>query len=289
MAFSSVDTGPERSLWHRAAAAGCVTICNMAPGDHLTALLAAADEEFAEAGFRTGDFARVRELLAEALAGTEQAGDLAGRARALDLLGMVAHYDNITKLMSGHRVPAEDIDAEEHLFRRALAAWRAVGQGPAIAQALFGLGLVYQVLHSDWTSAMPYFWQALELVDTDDTDLYLRSEVHRHVGFYFLVADAQPAEAVRHLQLSLDLREQLGDPRRIPSGQVALAQAELAAGHRERAIELLRAAVMQAREAGLLAQRIEDAERALRDAEAAPDTGTEDREAGGISDGNAAG
>jgi hypothetical protein len=54
----------------------------MATGDHLTELLAAADAEFAEAGFRTADFARVRELLAEALAGAEQAGDLAGRARS---------------------------------------------------------------------------------------------------------------------------------------------------------------------------------------------------------------
>jgi hypothetical protein len=137
---------------------------------------------------------------------------------------------------------------------------------------------------------MPYFWQALELVEVKDADtgLYLRSEVHRHVGFYFLVADEQPAEAVRHLQLSLDLREELGDPRRIPSGQVALAQAELAAGHRDRAIELLRAAVLQAREAGLLAARIEDAERALREAEATPDTGTEDPDATGRSDTNAA-
>jgi tetratricopeptide (TPR) repeat protein len=248
----------------------------MATGDHLTGLLAAAEEEFAEAGFRTGDFGPVRELLAEALAGAEQVGDLAGRARALDLLAMVAHYDNIAKLMGGHRVPAQEIDAEERLFRQALSAWHAVGERPATAQALFGLGLVYQVLHGDWASAMPYFWQALELVDANDAgaDLYLRSEVHRHVGFYFLIADERPAEAVRHLQLSLDLREQLGDPRRIPSGQVALGQAELAAGHRGRAIDLLRAAVLQAREAGLLAQRIEDAERALREAQAAPDTGT---------------
>jgi tetratricopeptide (TPR) repeat protein len=275
----------------RAVVARGVMICDMATGDHLTELLAAAEEEFAEAGFRTGDFARVRELLAEALAGAEQAGDLAGRAHALDLLGMVAHYDNIAKLMSGHRVPAHEIDAEERLFRQALATWHSVGQRAATAQALFGLGLVYQVLHGDWTSAMPYFWQAFELVDANDadTDLYLRSEVHRHVGFYFLVADEQPAEAVRHLQLSLDLREQLGDPRRIPSGQVALAQAELAAGHRERAIELLRVAVLQAREAGLLAQWIEDAERALREAEAAPDTGTEDLDATARSDSNATG
>jgi tetratricopeptide (TPR) repeat protein len=255
----------------------------MATGDHLTELLAAADEEFAEAGFRTGDFARVRELLAEALAGAEQAGDLAVRARALDLLGMVAHYDNIATLMSGQRVPAREIDAEERLFRQALAAWHAAGQRAATAQALFGLGLVYQVLHGDWASAMPYFWQALELADANaaGTGLYLRSEVHRHVGFYFLAVGEQPAGAVRHLQLSLDLREELGDPRRIPSGQVALAQAELAAGHRDRAIELLRAAVLQAREAGLLAQRIQDAERALREAEAAPRTGAEDLDATG--------
>ena len=254
-------------------------------------LLAAADEEFAEAGFRTGDFGPVRELLAEALAEAEQAGDLAARARALDLLGMVAHYDNITKLMSGNRVLPQEIDAEERLFRQALAIWHVAGQRPATAQAVFGLGLVYQVLHNDWTSAMPYFWQALELVEVNDagTGLYLRSEVHRHVGFYFLVADEQPAEAIRHLQLSLDLREQLGDPRRIPSGQVALAQAELAAGHRDPAIGLLRAAVMQAREAGLLAARIEDAERALREAEAAPDTGTGDPDATGRSESNAAG
>ena len=115
----------------------------MAPGDHLTELLAAAEEEFAEAGFRTGDFAGVRELLAEALAEAEQSSDLAGRARALDLLAMVAHYDNITKLMSGHRVPVQEIDAEERLFRQALAAWHAADQQPGTAQALFGLGLVY--------------------------------------------------------------------------------------------------------------------------------------------------
>src|SRR5262249_7564018 len=98
-------------------------------------------------------------------------------------------------------------------------------------------------------------------------DLYLRSEVHRHVGFYYLAEDDQPTVAVRHLQLSLDLREELGDPRRVPSGQVALARAELAAGHRERAIELLTKAVTQAKAAGLRAERRADAEDALREAQ----------------------
>jgi hypothetical protein len=129
----------------------------MATGDHVTEPLAAAEEEFAEAGFRTGDFGPPRELLAEALAGAEQAGDLAGRAHALDLLGMVAHYDNIAKLISGHRVPAPEIDAEERLFRQALAAWHAADQRPATAQAFFGLarGCSFAPMRHLRASALP--------------------------------------------------------------------------------------------------------------------------------------
>jgi len=232
-------------------------------------LLAAGDDALAEAGFRTGDFDPARQLLSEAQAKAEAVGDHAGRARALDLLGMVAHYENITRLMTGGTAPAEDIAAEERLFRQALTAWQEADADAASAHSLFGLGLVYQVLHGDWSTAMPYYWQALDLAYAreSDADLYLRSEVHRHLGFYFLVEDEQPVAAVRHLQLSLDLREELGDPRRIPSGQVALARAELAAGRRERAIELLTSAVTQAKEAGLLAERIAEAEHALRDAQ----------------------
>jgi tetratricopeptide (TPR) repeat protein len=235
-------------------------------------LLAAGDEALAEALFRTGDFGPARAVLMRAQAKAGADGDQAGRARALDLLGMVAHGENITRLMTGGTVPPEDIEAEERLFRQALTAWQEAGAHAAAAYSHFGLGLVYQVLHRDWTAAMPYYWQALELVyaSGSEGDLYLRSEVHRHVGFYYLAEDEQPSEAVRHLQLSLELREELADPRRIPSGQVALARAELAAGHRERAVELLTNAVTQAREAGLRAERIGDAEDALSEAQQEP-------------------
>src|SRR5260370_21717646 len=89
--------------------------------------------------------------------------------------------------------------------------------------------------------------------DTATTEIYTLS-----------LHDALPI----YLQLSLDLREELGDERRIPSGQVALAQAHLSAGNHDQAVELLRQAVAGARTAGLLAQRIEDAEQALQEAEA---------------------
>jgi tetratricopeptide (TPR) repeat protein len=243
-------------------------------------LLAAGEEALTEAAFCTGDFGKARELLESAHASVladngPDGADAVAEAAALSRLGMLAHYENITAMMSGSQVGPTDIDAEEKLFRRSLARWQQAGEPADAAEALFGLGLVFQVLHSDWITAMPYFWQALGLVTSPDAagGTYLRSEVHRHVGFYFLVEDVRPAEAVRHLQISLDLREELGDPRRIPSGLVALAEAELQAGGRDRAIELLTRAVADARAAGLLPARIEDAERKLAEAEIQPETG----------------
>ncbi|HXW47207.1 MAG TPA: hypothetical protein VEL03_20610 [Streptosporangiaceae bacterium] len=242
----------------------------MATDQSIADLLAAAEEALAEAGFRTGDFAAARAAFQQAHDAAAEAGDAVGQARALAGLGMVAHYEAILGLMDGAAVDSADIDAEEKLFRQALA----LSAENDSAQALLGLGLVFHVLHSDWMTAMPYFWQALELVSVPGTDAgeYLRSEVHRHVGFYFLAEDVQPGVAITHLQISLDLREQLGDPRRIPSGLVALAEAELSAGHRDQAVELLTRAVAQAREAGLLPQWVKHAEKALHAAQAAPET-----------------
>ena len=234
-------------------------------------LLAAGEEALAEAGFRTGDFAVAREALQQAQEKAASASDAASLARALNGLGMVAHYENIARLISGAAVDDADAMAEEKLFRQALAAGPEAGDAAATAQSLFGLGLVFQVLRRDWMTAMPYYWQALGLVSGPGTGagLHLRSEVHRHVGFYFAIEDIRPADAVRHLQISLDLREELGDPRYVSSGLVALGEAELSANRPDRAVELLTRAVELARAEKLLPHRVEDAERALREAQSA--------------------
>jgi len=239
-------------------------------------LLAAADEAIAEAGFRTGDFGQARELLEAARAEAAASADLSVQARVLELQGMLAHYQNISKLMSGEAVPPDDVAAEERLFRQAIACWQRAGLDSGSAQSLFGLGLVFQVLHSDWAAAMPYYWQALGLVSDPSASAsqHLRSEVHRHIGFYFLVEACQPTEAVRHLQISLDLREEAADERMIPSGLQALAEAEIEAGNRELAIDLLSRAVARAREAHLLPARIQAAESALA---AAQEAGQQDQ------------
>jgi tetratricopeptide (TPR) repeat protein len=243
------------------------------PGAHTPRQLAEAGAEaLTEAAFRTGDFGPARELLEKARDEAAAGGDKETEALALERLGMLAHYENITKLIAGAEVPGADADAEEKLFRQALFIWQELGDHAGTARSTFGVGLVFQVLHDEWPSAMPYFWQALEESAALEAggDLYARSEIHRHVGFYYHVEDVSPGEAVRHLQISLDLREELGDPRLVPSALVALGEAELAAGNSQRAVELLTRAVDNARAAGLLQHRIEDAERALREAQAAP-------------------
>jgi tetratricopeptide (TPR) repeat protein len=234
------------------------------------AILAEGDDALTDAAFRSGDYARARELLESARDEAARGEDVAAQARSLDLLGLLLHYENIGTLMGGSAVSPDAVEAEERMFRQALGRWQELGEPVGAAQSLFGLGLVFQVLHSDWMTAMPYYWQALGVVADPDAkaDIYLRSEVHRHVGYYFLVEGMQPSEAERHLQISLDLREELGDSRRIPSGLLALGQAMLESGSRDRAVELLRRAVAESRAADLLPDRIREAERALAEAEA---------------------
>jgi tetratricopeptide (TPR) repeat protein len=233
-------------------------------------LIGMGEDALLEGGFRTGDFTQARALLSSARERAKRDGDRALEAAAADRLGLALHYENISRLMQGIELAPADIDTEEMLFREALDVRETAEDLAGIAQSSFGLGLVFQVLRRDWTSAMPRFWRALEIVEEvgDAADLYTRSEVHRHVGFYYLVEDVRPDEAVHHLQRSLELRRALGDARVIPSGLVALGEAELAAGHLEQAVELLEQAVLGARQAGLLAERVIDAEHAVEDARA---------------------
>jgi hypothetical protein len=242
------------------------------PGASVRAgMCGAAEEMLAEAAFRTGDFADPERVFGQVRAMAVEQRDPTAEARALGGLGMVRHHRSIQRLVAGLAPDDADVAAEEELMGGSLARWRETGDAVGTARALFGVGLVHQVLRRDWTAAMPYFWQAYGLAEAveESGDLYACSEIHRHVGFYYLIEDVRPAEAVRRLGYSLAVRERLGDPRTLPSGLVALGEAELAAGNAARAVELLARAARLAREAGLLPWRIEDAERSLGEAEAA--------------------
>src|SRR5262249_53473639 len=202
------------------------------PGLAARALCAAADEALTEASFRTADFAEAERLFAEARDLAMRDGDREAEALAITGLGMTRHGRNITRLVGGAALSDADGAAEEELIRRALAAWRETRGSARTARALSGWSRVFGVRRRDWDAGMPYLWQAFGLAEAveESGDLYGASEIHRHLGFYYLHEDVRPKEAVRQLGHSLALRERLGDLRRVPSALVALGQAERAAG-----------------------------------------------------------
>jgi hypothetical protein len=147
-------------------------------------LYTAAGEALAEASFRSGDFGAAEGLYEQAAA---EAGDRRGEARAIGGLGMTHHYRNIAVLLDGGTVPGDAVDAEEELMRRSLELWQGTDDAAGTGAALFGVGLVMQVLRRDWDAAMTYFWPAFGLAEAvaDAGDLYGSSEIHRHIGFYY--------------------------------------------------------------------------------------------------------
>jgi tetratricopeptide (TPR) repeat protein len=234
-------------------------------------LCAAGDEALTEASFCTGEFTAAERLFGDALTLAARAGDQAGEARAVGGLGRVRHLRNIATLTAGGAPAEADIAAQEELTGRALALWRETGDSAGIGRALFDMSLVFQVLRRDWETGMRYLWPAVGLAEAveEGGDAYGRSEIHRHLGFYYLFEDVRPREAVRQLTHSLALRERIGDSRLIPSALVALARAELARRNAPQAVALLSRAVSTARGVSLLPWRVQDAEEALREAKAA--------------------
>ena len=175
----------------------------------------------AEAYLRTGDYDAVDALVEQALAAAESAGDRKSGAAAIALQGMTLHFRAID-------VPAEeraqiDPGPEEELFEQALSVRREIDDVEGIAESLFQLGLVHQVLRGDMDAGSPYFREALGLVEAlPDADVLLRSEIHRHVGFDLLLREERHEEAIGHLRASLELRNRLAERGWAASALVAL-------------------------------------------------------------------
>ncbi|HEX3593002.1 MAG TPA: hypothetical protein VHV74_25530 [Pseudonocardiaceae bacterium] len=223
-------------------------------------LLTEGWEALQEAAFRTGAYDEAEELLRGAL--DRVADDRATEAEILLRLGWLMHFQALD------RGRDTTYAAEENsLFQLALAVFRDIGDEGGMAGALFGLGLVRQVLRRDSAGAFPYFREAL--AHAEHADLITRSEIHRHIGFHHVVGDVRPDEARSQLRISQRLREEHGDPRWIPSGLAALGEAELGCGDRDAGLRRLRDAVRQARAARLAPGRVASVEETLREAEAA--------------------
>jgi tetratricopeptide (TPR) repeat protein len=234
-----------------------------------TSEIAGAREALAQAYLRTGDYDAVDAIVTQALAAARSVGDGGAEAAALAWQGMTLHFRAIE--LAPEERAAIDSGPELDLFERALAIRRELGDREALAESLWQVGLVQQVLRRDSASAAPYFREALELVDDlPDCDGWLRSEIHRHVGFDLLVREEEHDGALAQLRRSLEIRETLDEKGWCAGGLTALAAVARQAGRRDDAIEYARRAVALATDLGLRQRHVDAAASELRAAEELP-------------------
>jgi hypothetical protein len=188
------------------------------------------------------------------------------RSTLLSLRGMWLHYRAIGL------DPAErdqlDVSEERALFTAALDA--AADNTVALARALFGLGLVEQVLRGDLEAAAPLFDEARVAVErTGAEPSLLHSEVVRHVGFDRLMRAGNATAGIELLTESLRIREQLTEPGWLCSGNSALSFALRRAGRHQDAVMHAQNAVEIAEGLGLRPAHLDAARRQLDESRAA--------------------
>lgn len=229
--------------------------------------IAAAREALAQAYLRTGDYDAVDRIVERAFETARTSGDRRLEANALSVRGMTLHFRAIDLPVTERA--SIDPGSEETLFEQALALRRELGDTEGIAESLFQLGLVNQVLRRDLDAGAPFVHDALDVVATvPAADVLLRSEIRRHAGFDALLRRERRDEAREHLQASLALRESLEERGWQASGHVALSLCERLAGRRAQAIDHARRSLEIAREEGLRERFVVAAQDALDEAEA---------------------
>ena len=221
---------------------------------------------------RTGDYEDVARIVEQASSAAGAAGDRKAEAAVLGQQGMLLHFRAI-ELPADERA-AVDPGPEQELFERALALRRELDDTEGIAESMFQLGLVHQVLRRDLAAGAPCFREALVLAEAlPKVDILLASEIHRHVGFDLLLREERHDAALDHLRTSLELRRGLGERGWTVGGLVALAMADRLAGLRDDAVAHAREALELARSEGLRERHVAAAEDSLRAAEEMPASG----------------
>lgn len=200
---------------------------------------------------------------------TALASDDEETSTLLSLRGMWLHYRAIGLDLAER--DQLDVSEERALFTAALdAAGVAPERAVARARALFGLGLVEQVLRGDLKAATPLFDEARESLErTGAEPSLLHSEVVRHVGFDRLIRAGDLTAGIELLTESLRIREQLEEPGWLCSGNSALSLAMRRAGRHQEAVTHARNAVEVAERLGLRPAHLDAARRQLDESRAA--------------------
>jgi tetratricopeptide (TPR) repeat protein len=176
------------------------------------------------------DEARARDVLQalEDLAASEEDGALL--ATALDLRGRALHARFLADRSAG------EPEGELALFERGLEL-REKDDARGIAESLFHVGLVHQVVRGDGARSERFFEESYRLASEAGDDV-LKSYAIRHLGW--TRQEAGDIEGAREaFEESLRLRERAGFLPGVGAAALALAEFEAEQGRPEQARELL--------------------------------------------------
>jgi tetratricopeptide (TPR) repeat protein len=176
------------------------------------------------------DEARAESVLAELEQLADASGDDSLLAAALDLRGRILHSRFLADRSAG------EPEGELALFERGLEL-RDPADTRGIAESLFHVGLVHQVVREDGPGSQPYFEKSYRLAQEAGDDV-LTSYAVRHLGWTRQEAgDVEGARAA--FEESLRLRERAGFVAGTGAAALALAEFEGEQLRLERAEELL--------------------------------------------------
>ena len=166
--------------------------------------------------------------LAQAFALAESSGNESLLGDIYDALGFSSHIKYIDSDRS--QEPENELD----FFERGLELRRKSGTLEQVAESLFHVGLVYDVIRRDYDRALSYHEEAYKLAQ-EVGDKITASYAIRHIGFARL-ATGEFEAAEQALRESLALREEAGFTAGIAFALAALAHLETQKGDKASAL-----------------------------------------------------
>ena len=171
----------------------------------------------------------------------DQALTLAESTKDESLIGDI--YDAIgfsihVAYLGGDR--SQEPKNELEFFERGLELRKKAGTTGQIAESLFHIGLVFDVIRKDYDQALPYHEEAYKLA-CEVEDKVIASYAIRHIGFVRLAAEEVTA-AHQALAESLALREAVGFIPGVAFALAALAHVDVLEGNKTKARERLESA-----------------------------------------------
>ena len=177
-----------------------------------------------------------------------------------DALGFSLHAAYLDSDRS--QEPTDELD----FFERALTLRREQGTVAQVAESLFHVGLVYDVIRKDYEQALLYHQEAYQLA-SEAGDKVMASYAIRHIGFAHLAAEDTAAAEQAFLQ-SLTLREEAGFVPGVAFALPLLAHMDVLKGDKTSALSRLKRSqeILESLGATARVARIEEQIISLREA-----------------------